>query len=219
YYDYYTGRWLTHDPAGYVDGLSLYVYCRLNPLNCHDPMGLATCSCPADPGDCPLLVDGPEMEVIERIVLWETRSRGSVWLNIRYGYERIYKWVDYEFFGWQAVGIQFVGPSCATGSMEVGGITVPFRAFEAPTYKRVVEELRGPGGVWNPQNKIYLCRKKFKCKMRCCSGDYSWSIPWEKYYYGYLRMGGTVRGIPYCFIGNPGPKDVCWDYKCKCAPP
>jgi RHS repeat-associated protein len=62
YYDYYTGRWLTHDPLSiapnaegrnrfgpvsqYADGLCLYGYCRLNPLNCEDPMGLnAACVC------------------------------------------------------------------------------------------------------------------------------------------------------------------------------
>lgn len=56
YYDYYTGRWLTHDPVGitpnpeiayvfnvimqYTDSLSLYQYVKSNPINGGDPMGL-----------------------------------------------------------------------------------------------------------------------------------------------------------------------------------
>jgi len=56
YYDYYTGRWLTHDPLGitpnppmpnvfdaigqYKDGLSLYQYVKSNPLVNSDSMGL-----------------------------------------------------------------------------------------------------------------------------------------------------------------------------------
>ncbi len=34
------GRWLQRDPAGYVDGLSMYLFVRGNPLSCIDPMGL-----------------------------------------------------------------------------------------------------------------------------------------------------------------------------------
>jgi len=56
YYDYYTGRWLTHDPLGitpnpqrpnkfnmieqYKDGLSLYGYVRGDPVNKLDQFGL-----------------------------------------------------------------------------------------------------------------------------------------------------------------------------------
>jgi RHS repeat-associated protein len=34
------GRWLTRDPLGYVDGMSLYEYCRGNSICGLDPMGL-----------------------------------------------------------------------------------------------------------------------------------------------------------------------------------
>ena len=40
YYDYYSGRWLTQDPLGYVDGISLYEGCLSNPLRYVDPLGL-----------------------------------------------------------------------------------------------------------------------------------------------------------------------------------
>ncbi|MBX3375131.1 MAG: RHS repeat-associated core domain-containing protein [Phycisphaeraceae bacterium] len=35
------GRWLSRDPAGFVDGMNLYVYVRGNPLVWWDPLGLA----------------------------------------------------------------------------------------------------------------------------------------------------------------------------------
>ncbi|MHC4574077.1 MAG: RHS repeat-associated core domain-containing protein [Planctomycetota bacterium] len=41
YYDYYTGRWLSHDPLGYVDRTNLYEYARSNPLKLVDSFGLA----------------------------------------------------------------------------------------------------------------------------------------------------------------------------------
>jgi len=39
YYDYYTGRWLTQDPLGYVDGMNLYEYACSNPVDTVDPSG------------------------------------------------------------------------------------------------------------------------------------------------------------------------------------
>lgn len=41
-----TGRWLSEDPAGYVDGPNQYLYVRNNPINRVDPSGLfCGCSC------------------------------------------------------------------------------------------------------------------------------------------------------------------------------
>jgi RHS repeat-associated protein len=36
------GRWITTDPEGYIDGMSLYAYCRSAPISATDAMGLAT---------------------------------------------------------------------------------------------------------------------------------------------------------------------------------
>jgi RHS repeat-associated protein len=36
------GRWLERDPAGYVDGASLYQYARADPIRRFDPLGLQT---------------------------------------------------------------------------------------------------------------------------------------------------------------------------------
>ncbi|MCC6322744.1 MAG: hypothetical protein IT438_15050 [Phycisphaerales bacterium] len=39
-YDPIAGRWLTEDPAGFVDGSNLYEYCGGDSINCFDPLGL-----------------------------------------------------------------------------------------------------------------------------------------------------------------------------------
>ena len=40
HYDPMHGRWLQRDPAGYVDGMSLYKYVKSQPINRADPFGL-----------------------------------------------------------------------------------------------------------------------------------------------------------------------------------
>ncbi|MFC1782655.1 RHS repeat-associated core domain-containing protein [Planctomycetota bacterium] len=40
YYDYQTGRWMTKDISGYIDGINLYQYVRSNSITNVDPMGL-----------------------------------------------------------------------------------------------------------------------------------------------------------------------------------
>ena len=44
YYDYYTGRWTTQDPLGYVDGLNVYEYVQSKPVRYVDPFGFEGCS-------------------------------------------------------------------------------------------------------------------------------------------------------------------------------
>ena len=39
YYDYYTGRWLTHDPLDYTDSMNLYEYASSKPVMFGDPWG------------------------------------------------------------------------------------------------------------------------------------------------------------------------------------
>ena len=46
YYDYYTGRWLTHDPLGYYsDGMNLYEYVNSNPVRFLDMFGTCASNC------------------------------------------------------------------------------------------------------------------------------------------------------------------------------
>ena len=51
YYDQYTGRWLTHDLMGYIDGMNLYEYVSSSPVHFTDPKGekkrkWCQCFCP-----------------------------------------------------------------------------------------------------------------------------------------------------------------------------
>lgn len=41
YYAAWLGRWTSSDPAGFVDGLNLFRYCRNNPIVHNDPFGMA----------------------------------------------------------------------------------------------------------------------------------------------------------------------------------
>jgi hypothetical protein len=40
FYDYYVGRFTSHDPQGYIDGINLYEYALCNPVVYSDPYGL-----------------------------------------------------------------------------------------------------------------------------------------------------------------------------------
>jgi RHS repeat-associated protein len=42
YYAVWMCRWISPDPAGFVDGINLYAYCRNNPVTYFDPDGLQT---------------------------------------------------------------------------------------------------------------------------------------------------------------------------------
>ncbi|MEM1185498.1 MAG: RHS repeat-associated core domain-containing protein, partial [Planctomycetota bacterium] len=42
-YDPSMHRWIQRDPAGYVDGMSLYIYSMVNPYGFFDPFGLSGC--------------------------------------------------------------------------------------------------------------------------------------------------------------------------------
>src|SRR4029453_7490736 len=41
YYDPRLGRWLSRDPKREAGGFNLYAYCGNDPINRHDPLGLA----------------------------------------------------------------------------------------------------------------------------------------------------------------------------------
>ncbi len=53
------GRWLERDPAGYVDGASLYQYVKSSPVRSFDPLGLATCQeCAPEFPPCTEMMEG-----------------------------------------------------------------------------------------------------------------------------------------------------------------
>lgn len=51
YYAAWTGRWLSPDPAGPVDGTNLYLYARNNPATLADPSGLQTTATDTQQGE------------------------------------------------------------------------------------------------------------------------------------------------------------------------
>ncbi|MBL8761114.1 MAG: hypothetical protein JNL50_07410 [Phycisphaerae bacterium] len=63
WYDAGVGRWITRDPAGYVDGLSLYLYAKGNPFSLVDPMGLSG--------------DKPEKKENERTAEYQYKHRNA----------------------------------------------------------------------------------------------------------------------------------------------
>ncbi len=75
-YDAGLGRWLRRDPAGYVDGVSLYIYAQSSPNEWTDPEGLATSDCSKDLPhiECP----GAAMAACEsKIDYWKERNKSK----------------------------------------------------------------------------------------------------------------------------------------------
>ncbi len=60
YYAPWLGRWTSPDPAGFVDGLNLYRYCRNNPVMVADPNG---CQPPAEEQRCGRLMTSDPWDV------------------------------------------------------------------------------------------------------------------------------------------------------------
>ena len=90
YYDYYTGRWLTHDPLGvtpntqkpnlfvpigqYGDSLNLYEAFSSNPSTNFDPFGLEACSCGPDITTLLRLIDA---KVYGQYLNWQLSVSGK----------------------------------------------------------------------------------------------------------------------------------------------
>jgi RHS repeat-associated protein len=116
YYDTYAGRFTTHDPLGYVDGMNLYEYGKTNPVLLTDPMGLCFLPPPICPRPFPLPGDddfgSPAPPLAER----ETKHamylfartviiRDEHWRDLlkAWYYESNGNEVTYEGFGHQTV--------------------------------------------------------------------------------------------------------------------
>jgi RHS repeat-associated protein len=100
YYAPWLGRWVSCDPAGMVDGLNLYRYCRANPLRFVDPSGTqaqpaaAPEAKPADQGaaagvDHAQLIHGA-IEQVEADRLAQEESLANTGINVFFG-----NWSDF----------------------------------------------------------------------------------------------------------------------------
>jgi RHS repeat-associated protein len=61
WYDPVTGRWLSKDPIGISGGLNQYVFCRNNPVNRRDPLGM----CDDSLDNYPWGYEFPEPEILD----------------------------------------------------------------------------------------------------------------------------------------------------------
>jgi len=75
YYNWLTGRWQTRDPSRYVDGPSLYEYCRSGPIRRRDPQGLADDDNPLAPPDGTPPTPGGELG-------WKRTPSGEVAIEV-----------------------------------------------------------------------------------------------------------------------------------------
>jgi len=116
WHDPEAGRWLTRDPAGYVDGLSLYLYVRGNPNSFTDPIGLAGESSAAN--------------VIETAHNWAAQKVGNAAGAVR----------DAGFSGLADVGFMAAGAVKTSGEMTAGNV----RALTNPseTAQAMLQEAR-----------------------------------------------------------------------------
>jgi RHS repeat-associated protein len=111
YYDYYSGRWLTHDPLGitpnpqlpnmfdaigqYNDGLSLYEYVGSNPLSRYDPIGTRVKKhemdkwMPRETGEHVIdrFEKSPCIPIIGRTIRWEKEKKSSISIVDSYTWE------------------------------------------------------------------------------------------------------------------------------------
>jgi len=105
------GRWVTRDPIGYADGMSLYEYCRSGPLGATDATGLRPMG-PQDPGyqpgyetlpwkdvpetdkKCPCPCDGEEF-----IPPWEPELEPGAGVVPAGGALGLGDWRDYVYLG------------------------------------------------------------------------------------------------------------------------
>jgi len=89
YYDYYTGRWLTQDPLGMVEGTNLYEYSGSHPVYGTDPFGLHHDFNP----DGPTPPSIPAGAIVWDISSWPSHSM-HLWLYNFYGRLNYWTWPD-----------------------------------------------------------------------------------------------------------------------------
>jgi RHS repeat-associated protein len=220
YYDHAMGRWMSHDPLGYIDTVHLYKYARNNPFRLMDPRGTDPVENRRYCGDCPTAtaVGRPTMETWGREVIWKPSQ--TIW-----GQDE-WRWVDYEVDTYMTVGIKVVGRADLQGTgvytLEDGEL-IKFRVpagYTWPNYWRVVEQLTPPNGKWNFEGNYYRCRKRYTCRQQCCLRDKKWEVSWRKYETGILVWeSDSLSGRPDCRIPfGEDPADICKEGQLKCAP-
>ena len=207
YYDYYTGRWLTHDPLGitpnpqkpnkfdipgqYKDGLSLYQYISNNPVISVDAFGT-----------CPLPVGDPRL-----FRQYFRRYRYTEWrrifiFGIRSGITRIdlprrrIGYIDWQYKYSKSIDIAIAAGE-SVGTLLPKAITVT--GWEWPSDKTHVT-------IRDINQKNYICRIFVKCDTDCCSGDKTWTMDWTPR--GPRRLLGRPRLFVYGVMRTIAPPPI-----------
>jgi RHS repeat-associated protein len=226
YYDYYTGRWTTHDPLGinpagqltgevrarcqYKDSLSLYQYALSHPQRGLDAFGLTSSTCPRRVGD-------PEVEEELFRVWWKTEWEPFSWSPVDpwtraplFGwYHRYYRWVNYQVRGWDGITILIAaGGECS----EL--VSLFWKSWVNPSHHEVVQKHQDCDGVWHSYGRP--CKARFICKQKCCYGGKEWTADWPMKKLGVLDWGGG-SGTPHCHVEDrDDAKKMCPDYWRAC---
>lgn len=199
YYAAWLGRWTSSDPAGFVDGLDLYRYCRNNPVMLHDPNGTDS-----------FTIDGKPPE-IRRAQLDHTAASGrtyEAWVRSQtlsidgHNYQVVggtLSWVNMGGRGhWMITGNELREvadtPAAPDDEMEVT-VTAPPRSSSAASTNQSQAQTQDQSQS-QPANPVSAARQGVVAGSAPTAGD---------------PLSTTLRGTPGGTPRNYTPGESLWD--------